>query len=126
MLSNRLNLRIEWKISFSNRFYTLRSPSVMMPYAKFLAGGNELLGMIRWLFILKSEVQHTLSTLRFKTFAIGAYFQKKGNQTILKIALAKQRRKWLKDFGTLLIMSNFLLSFLMRNLAIWIYDRPPF
>src|SRR5690606_4495409 len=26
------------------------------------------------LFILKSEVQHTLSTLRYKTFAIGAYF----------------------------------------------------
>lgn len=46
------------------------------------------------LFILKSEVQHTLSTLRFKTFAIGAYFQTKGDQTLLKIALAKQRRKW--------------------------------
>jgi len=46
------------------------------------------------LFILKSEVQHTLSTLRFKTFAIGAYFQKVKGNTVLKIALAKQRRKW--------------------------------
>lgn len=46
------------------------------------------------LFILKEEVQHTLSTLRYKTFAIGAYFQKHQDQYILKIALAKQRRKW--------------------------------
>ena len=46
------------------------------------------------LFIMKSEVQHTLSTLRFKTFAIGAYFQKIKGKTILRIALAKQRRKW--------------------------------
>lgn len=46
------------------------------------------------LFILKSEVQHTLSTLRFRTFAIGAYFQKIKEKTVLRIALAKQRRKW--------------------------------
>ncbi|MEM8568805.1 MAG: transposase, partial [Bacteroidota bacterium] len=46
------------------------------------------------LFVMKSEVQHTLSTLRFKTFAIGAYFQKIRGKTVLKIALAKQRRKW--------------------------------
>jgi hypothetical protein len=65
------------------------------------------------LFILKSEVQHTLSTLRFKTFAIGAYFQKKNNQILLKIALAKQRRKWFEglwnksnEVKTPLIFSN--------------------
>jgi hypothetical protein len=46
------------------------------------------------MFILKSEVQHTLSTLRFKTFAIGAHFQKIKGKTVLRIALAKQRRKW--------------------------------
>ncbi|MEO0554288.1 MAG: IS1380 family transposase, partial [Bacteroidota bacterium] len=46
------------------------------------------------LFVMKSEVQHTLSTLRFKTFAIGAYFQKIKGKTVLRIALAKQRRKW--------------------------------
>jgi hypothetical protein len=46
------------------------------------------------LFILKSEVQHKLSTLRYKTFAIGAFFQKQKGRYILKIALAKQRRKW--------------------------------
>lgn len=46
------------------------------------------------LFILKSEVQHTLSTLRFKVFAIGAYFQKINGEYHLKIALSKKRRKW--------------------------------
>ena len=46
------------------------------------------------LFVMKSEVQHTLSTLRFQTFAIGAYFQKIKGKTVLRIALAKQRRKW--------------------------------
>jgi hypothetical protein len=46
------------------------------------------------MFVLKSEVQHTLSTLRYKNFAIGAYFQKHKGKYLLKIALAKQRRKW--------------------------------
>ena len=46
------------------------------------------------MFILKSEVQHKLATLRYKSFAIGAYFQKQKGNYLLKIALAKQRRKW--------------------------------
>jgi len=48
------------------------------------------------LYILKSEVQHQLSTMRYKVFAIGAYFVKNKDRYILKIALAKQRRKWFK------------------------------
>ena len=47
------------------------------------------------LVVLKSDVQHKLSTLRYKVFAIGAYFTKVKNQYVLKIALAKHRRKWL-------------------------------
>lgn len=45
-------------------------------------------------FILNSKVQHTLSTLRYKTFAIGAYFQKNKNKYILKLSLNMKRRKW--------------------------------
>jgi len=45
-------------------------------------------------FILNSKVQHTLSTLRYKTFAIGAYFQKKNNKYILKLSLNMKRREW--------------------------------
>lgn len=65
------------------------------------------------LFILKSEVQHTLSTLRYKTFTIGAYFQKKGEQTILKIALAKQRRKWFEGLWN--APNNVQLPFVFSN-----------
>lgn len=46
------------------------------------------------MFVLKSEVQHKLATLRYKIFAIGAYFQKHKGKYVLKIALARQRRKW--------------------------------
>jgi hypothetical protein len=48
------------------------------------------------LFVLRSDVQHTLSTLRYKIFAIGAFFQKTNGTYVLNIALAKQRRKWFK------------------------------
>ncbi|UKJ06955.1 IS1380 family transposase [Solitalea lacus] len=45
-------------------------------------------------FILQSKVQHTLSTLRYKTFAIGAYFEQDGDRMILKMALHLKRREW--------------------------------
>lgn len=45
-------------------------------------------------FILQEKTQKRLSTLRYRTFAIGAYFEKVNDQTVLKIALIKKRRKW--------------------------------
>ncbi len=45
-------------------------------------------------FIINSKTQHTLSTLRFKTLAIGAYFEKVDNTIILKLALNLKRREW--------------------------------
>jgi hypothetical protein len=45
-------------------------------------------------FILNSKTQHTPSTLRFKTLAIGAYFEKVDNTIILKLALNLKRREW--------------------------------
>ncbi len=46
------------------------------------------------LFVLQEKTQRTLSTLRYRTFAIGAYFEKIGDTLKLKIALIKKRRKW--------------------------------
>jgi hypothetical protein len=46
------------------------------------------------LFVLQEKTQKTLSTLRYKVFTIGAYFEKEGNTLKLKIALSKKRRKW--------------------------------
>jgi hypothetical protein len=45
-------------------------------------------------FIMNSHIQRRLSTLRFNTFAIGAYLIRNGNQVILKMALPLKRRKW--------------------------------
>ena len=45
-------------------------------------------------FLLQEKTQKTLSTLRFKAFAIGAYFEKLNGKLVLKIALNKKRRAW--------------------------------
>ena len=45
-------------------------------------------------FIGQEKTQKRLSTLRYRTFAIGAYFEKINDQIVLKIALIKKRRKW--------------------------------
>lgn len=45
-------------------------------------------------FIMQERTQNRLSTLRYRTFAIGAYFEKVKDQIVLKIALVKKRRKW--------------------------------
>jgi hypothetical protein len=53
----------------------------------------ERLGLFR-IFVLQEKTQKTLSTLRYRTFAVGAYFEKVGDNIKLKIALTKKRRKW--------------------------------
>ena len=45
-------------------------------------------------FLLNSKVQYTLSRLRYKTFAIGAYFQKINNKYTLKLSFNMKRREW--------------------------------
>jgi hypothetical protein len=45
-------------------------------------------------FVMQEKTQKTLSTLRYRTFAIGAYFEKQHGKLILKIALSKRRRAW--------------------------------
>jgi hypothetical protein len=48
------------------------------------------------MFTLQSKTQHTLSTLRYKTFSIGAHFEQVGDQFTLKLALNIKRREWCK------------------------------
>ncbi|MDX9883763.1 MAG: IS1380 family transposase [Prolixibacteraceae bacterium] len=62
-------------------------------------------------FLLNSKVQHTLSTLRYRTFAIGAYFQKINNKYTLKLSLNLKRRKWFSGLGTIQIRQNGLLHY---------------
>lgn len=64
-------------------------------------------------FIIQSKTQSTLTTLRYKTLAIGAYFEKVNDRFILKMALHQKRREWFtglwdntKSFQTPFIFSN--------------------
>jgi len=45
-------------------------------------------------FVLQEKTQKTLSTLRYRAFAIGAYFEKVNEKLVLKIALNRKRRAW--------------------------------
>lgn len=45
-------------------------------------------------FVLQEKTQKTLSTLRYRTFAIDAFFEKINDKLVLKIALAKKQRAW--------------------------------
>jgi IS4 transposase len=49
------------------------------------------------MFVLQEKTQKRLSTLRFRTFAIGAYFQKVNEKLVLTIALTMKRRRWFED-----------------------------
>ena len=49
------------------------------------------------MFVLQEKTQKRLSTLRWRTFNIGAYFQKVNGNTVLMVALTKKRRRWFDD-----------------------------
>jgi len=49
------------------------------------------------MFVLQEKTQKHLSTLRYRTFAIGAYFEKVKGNLVLRIALTKKRRKWFES-----------------------------
>ncbi|HUI91901.1 MAG TPA: transposase [Chitinivibrionales bacterium] len=46
-------------------------------------------------FVLRQKNQTTLSALRFKCFALGAWISKHAHQRALKISLAREKRAWL-------------------------------
>ncbi|MDI6759182.1 MAG: transposase, partial [Candidatus Omnitrophota bacterium] len=53
--------------------------------------------------ILKQQVQQTLSTIRFKCFALGGWIAKTGRKKVLKLAVAMQRRVWLDGLFSRLV-----------------------
>ncbi|MEC4037072.1 transposase, partial [Myroides odoratimimus] len=59
----------------------------------FVMIAYNLMALFR-MFVLQEKTQKSLSTLRYRTFAIGAYFEKINDTIKLKIALVKKRRKW--------------------------------
>lgn len=44
---------------------------------------------------IKGNIEHTLSTIRFKCFAIGSYIKKKGRNKILMLSVKLPKRSWM-------------------------------
>ena len=63
------------------------------------------------MFVLQEKTQKTLSTLRYRTFAIGAYFEKVNDRLVLKIALNKKRRAWFSGLWNFSKEYNFPFQF---------------
>ncbi|MEY2829595.1 MAG: hypothetical protein RIQ33_1453 [Bacteroidota bacterium] len=61
-------------------------------------------------FVLQEKTQKTLTTLRYRTFAIGAYFEKQNGKLVLKIALNKKRRAWFTSLWNYPLKIPFLFS----------------
>jgi len=61
---------------------------------RFMMVAYNLMSLFRQ-FVLNKRNQSTLSTLRFKCFALGAWISEHANQKILKIALSREKRDWL-------------------------------
>ena len=68
-------------------------------------------------FVLQEKTQKTLSTLRYRTFAVGAYFQKINDKIVLKLPSIKNGAAGIMDSATILNCLIFRLYFLMRNLG---------
>ena len=82
----------------------------------FVMIAYNLMSLFR-MFILQEKTQKTLSTLRYRTFAIGAYFEKINNKLVLKIALNKKDEPGFPAYGTAHLSLTFLLNWLMSNLG---------
>jgi hypothetical protein len=83
----------ELKQDFGVESFNLKSFYATEAALIFVMIAYNLMSIFR-LFVLQEKTQKTLSTLRYRVFAIGAYFEKSGDALKLKIALIKRRRKW--------------------------------
>jgi len=71
-----------------------------------------LMSLFRQL-VLKSKSQATLSTLRFKCFALGSWISKHAGKTILNISAMGEKRKWLNGLFDIVRQND--KSFLFSN-----------
>jgi len=83
----------ELKYDFGFDSFNLKSFYATEAALTFAMIAYNLMALFRT-FVLQEKTQKTLSTLRYRTFAIGAYFEKVNDKLVLKIALNKKRRAW--------------------------------
>lgn len=84
----------ELKYDFGADSFCLKKFFATEAAFRFIMIAYNLLSLFRQ-FVLKEKNQATLSTIRFKCFALGSWISKHANQRVLKIALAHEKRSWL-------------------------------
>lgn len=83
----------ELKYDFGFDSFNLKNFYATEASLMFVMIAYNLMSLFR-IFVIQEKTQKTLSTLRYRAFAIGAYFEKCNGKLVLKIALNKKRRAW--------------------------------
>ena len=91
--ANAENRIKELKYDFGFDSFNLKDFYATEAALTFVMIAYNLMALFRT-FVLQEKTQKTLSTLRYRTFAVGAYFEKINDKLVLKIALSKKRRQW--------------------------------
>lgn len=91
--ANAENRIKELKYDFGFDSFNLKDFYATEAALTFVMIAYNLMALFRT-FVLQEKTQKTLSTLRYRTFAVGAYFEKINDRLVLKIALSKKRRQW--------------------------------
>lgn len=91
--ANAENRIKELKYDFGFDNFNMHSFWATEAALNFVMIAYNLMNLFR-IFVVNTETQQRLSTLRFKSFAIGAYLIKDGRDIILKLALPVKRREW--------------------------------
>src|SRR5690606_18649761 len=86
----------ELKYDFGFESFSLRGFYATEAALTFAMIAFNLMSLFK-MFILQESSQRRLATLRYRTFAIGAYFEKINDQIVLKIALVTRRRNWFRS-----------------------------
>jgi hypothetical protein len=83
----------ELKYDFGFDSFNLKDFFATEAALTFVMIAYNLMSIFR-MFVLQEKTQKTLTTLRYRVFAIGAYFTKIKGRLVLNIALHKKRRHW--------------------------------
>lgn len=105
----RLRADAENKYDFGMDSFNLKGFYATEAALQFAMIAYNLMSLFRQL-VLQEKTQKTLATLRYRTFAIGAYFEKGNDQLKLRISLVKKRRKWFEGLWDYLIQQPIISS----------------
>jgi hypothetical protein len=84
----------ELKYDFGADSFCLKKFFAAEAAFRFIMIAYNLISLFRQV-VLRERNQSTLTTIRFKCFALGSWMSRHANRRILKIALSREKRAWL-------------------------------